>query len=119
MLKFGVGAGRTEVHQLGNANFEDLSVEGGVANYVLDFGGDLTRTAEVRLAITKGSIEVRIPTALAVEVTSENLRGKPRVDRGFVKQGSRWVSKPVIDGKPPVLRIRSSMVLGQLSLIAI
>lgn len=116
-LKLGVGAGRTEVRKLSNANFEHMSVEGGVATYVLDFGGDVRRTAEVNLATAKGSIEMRIPTALAVEVTSENLRGQPLVDAGFTKQGSRWVSKPVIDGKPPVLRIRSSMVLGQLSLV--
>ncbi|HYM51259.1 MAG TPA: hypothetical protein VET65_11910 [Candidatus Limnocylindrales bacterium] len=119
LLKFGVGAGRTQVTQLGNANFEELSVEGGAASYLLDFGGAFTRPAEVRLATAMASVEARIPRTLAVELTSENLLGQPRLDGGFTRKGSRWLSQAAAAGGTPLLRIRSTMVLGQLTVVTV
>jgi hypothetical protein len=115
-LKFGVGAGRTEAHQLGNANFRSLLVEGGAANYILDFSGAGPQNATARISTAMASVEVRIPEGLAAEVTSENVLGQTRTDPGFTWNGGAWLSRAASEGKPIQLRIRSAMVMGQLHL---
>ena len=115
-LKFAVGAGRTEAFKLGNANFQTLLVEGGAASCVLDFGGSAWQSSTARISTAMASVELRIPPELAVEVTSEKLLGQARAEPGFVQRGNTWLSPAAAQGKPIQLWIRSSMVIGQLSL---
>jgi hypothetical protein len=115
-LKFGVGAGRTEAHQLGNANFRSLQVDGGAASYVLDFSGAGLQGASARISTAMASVEARIPVELAAQVTSENLLGQTRADPGFSWDGGAWLSRAASEGKPIQLRIHSAMVMGQLHL---
>jgi hypothetical protein len=115
-LKFAVGAGKTDGLYLGNANFKTLLVDGGAASYVLDFAGATLENATARISTAMASVELRIPTALAVEVTSENLLGQPRADLGFAQHGHVWLSPAAVQGKAIQLRIHSSMVMGQLQL---
>ena len=115
-LKFGVGAGRTDAHQLGNANFRSLLVEGGAASYALDFSGAALQDASARISTAMASVEARIPAELAVQVTSENVLGQTRADPGFTHNGGAWLSRAAAEGKPIQLRIHSTMVMGQLHL---
>jgi hypothetical protein len=115
-LKFGVGAGRTEAHQLGNANFASLLVEGGAASYLLDFDGAALANASARISTAMASVEVWIPPELAVQITSENVLGQTRADRGYTWNGGAWLSRAAAEGKPIQLRIHSAMVMGQLQL---
>ncbi len=115
-LKFAVGAGKTDGLYLGNANFKTLLVDGGAASYVLDFAGATLENATARISTAMALVELRIPPALAVEVTSENLLGQPRADLGFAQHGHVWLSPAAVQGKPIQLRIHSSMVMGQLQL---
>lgn len=115
-LKFGVGAGRTVARQLGNANFRSLVVDGGAANYTLDFEGATLQNATARISAAMASVAVRIPAELAVEVTSANLLGETRADAGFTWNGGAWLSRAASQGKPIQLRIHGAMVMGQLHL---
>lgn len=118
LMKFGVGAGKTSVTGLGNVTFEDLAVEGGAASCLLDFSGTGLESGTVRLSTAMASVEVRIPKDLPAEVTSENLLGRPQADLGFVRRGNAWVTPAALE-KPTKLRIRSTMVMGQLRLTTI
>ena len=118
-MKFGVGAGRTDVHTLGNVNFAELAVEGGAASCLLDFSGSGLQSGSVRLSTAMAGVDVRIPAGLATEVTSENLLGQPQADTGFTRRGGAWLSRAAADGKPVQLRIRSTMVMGQLRLVTV
>lgn len=115
-MKFGVGAGKTVVTKLGNVNFEELSVEGGAASCLLDFSGAGLTSGWVKLSTAMASIEVRIPSALSTEVTSEHLLGHPQADAGFSRRGNTWLNRAASEGKPVQLRIRSALVMGQLRL---
>lgn len=115
-LKLGVGAGKTEARNLGNANFQTLLVEGGAASCILDFGGGPLNNASAQISTAMAAVDVRIPIELAAEISSENLLGQPRADAGYVLRGSTWLNPAAAEGKPIQLRIRSAMVMGQLQL---
>ena len=116
-MKFGVGAGKTDVYKLGNVNFEELAVEGGAASCLLDFSGSGLQNGSVRVSTAMAGVEVRIPAALATELTSENLLGQPQADSGFMRRGGAWLSRAAAEGRPVQLRIKSTMVMGQLRLV--
>lgn len=119
LMKFGVGAGKTKVYKLGNVNFSELSVDGGAASCMLDFSGSILTAGAVRLSTAMAAVEVRIPAGLAAEVTSDTLLGQPHADTGFSRRGGGWLSRAAADGKPIQLRIRSTMVMGQLHLVTV
>lgn len=118
-MKFGVGAGKTDAYKLGNVNFQELAVEGGAASCLVDFSGSGVQNGSVRLSTAMAGVEARIPSGLAAEVTSENLLGQPQADSGFTHRGGVWLSRAAAEGKPVQLRIRSTMVMGQLRLVTI
>ena len=64
-------------------------------------------------------VELRIPAGLSAEVTSENLLGQPVADQGFSRRGGVWLNRAATEGKPIQLRIRSTMVMGQLRLVTV
>ncbi len=117
-MKFGAGAGKTELYGLGNVPFEELLVEGGAASYLLDFSGQSLESGFVRVSTAMASVEVRIPSTLPAEVTSEVLLGHPEAI-GFRRRGDVWLTPAAADGSPVKLRIKSSMVMGRLSLVAL
>lgn len=118
LLKFGVGAGRTNVEGIGNVRFSDLIVEGGAANCRLDFSGMASPSGSVRLSTAMAAVELRIPRSLPAEVTSENLLGRPDADSGFTRRGNAWINQAALE-KATQLRVRSSMVMGHLTLTTI
>ena len=119
VMKFGVGAGKTDVYGLGNVDFEDLAVEGGAASCLLDFSGEALQSGAARIATAMASVEVRVPEGLSTEVTSDNLLGRPHADAGFARRGGCWLNHAAAVGKPVQLRIRSAMVMGSLRLSTI
>lgn len=118
-MRFGVGAGKTDVHHLGNVNFEELSVDGGAASCMLDFSGSAVVAGTARLSTAMAGVEVRIPAGLAADITSENWLGQPVADEGFSRRGGVWLTRAAVEGKPIKLRIRSTMVMGQLRLVTV
>ena len=119
LMKFGVGAGKTCLYGLANANFEEIAVEGGAASCVLDFSGSALQNGSVRISTAMASVEARVPEGLATEVASESLLGQPHPDAGFIRRGGAWLNHAAALGKPVQLRIRSTMVMGQLRLSTI
>jgi len=70
-LNIEVGASSLEIHNLGNANFEEMHFEGGAASCELDFQGDFDGEAEVELEIGLGSLDIFIPRDLAIRVEAD------------------------------------------------
>ena len=52
------GAGRTQIKNLVNADFAEMRVQGGLANYVLHFGGILLRDARVHVETGMANVEL-------------------------------------------------------------
>ena len=49
LLEISSGAAAIELENLANANFSEMRLSGGAASYELDFGGVLSRDAEVSI----------------------------------------------------------------------
>lgn len=70
-LRMEAGVGQLEAYGLCNANFKNLSFEGGIGSYFLDFSGDLSQNAEVTISIGVGECLVIIPENLNAEIETE------------------------------------------------
>jgi hypothetical protein len=62
------GAGKIELHSIGNANCERLSVKGGAGELMLDLNGAWTRSASVEVIAGVGKVTVRVPREVGVKV---------------------------------------------------
>jgi hypothetical protein len=67
-LDIDIGASSIDISNLGNANFEYFSFSNGAASSTLDFHGDWTGDAMVKLEIGLGSADLIIPKDLPVRI---------------------------------------------------
>jgi hypothetical protein len=67
-----VGASQLTIMGLGNANFDRLSFDGGVGDFTLDFSGELNRPGQVDIDVGLGSLTIRLPEDVGVQITSES-----------------------------------------------
>lgn len=115
-LYFGAGAGSMEVKNLANANFAEMSIEGGAASYKFDFGGNLQRDGHVRISTAMSAVEIRVPAATAARISAETMMGSFNVGDGFTKwEGAFW-TVAAQSGQTPVLSISTNVALGSLNL---
>ena len=110
------GAGALDLRRLANANFAEMVVEGGVAGYKLDFGGQLQRDALVRVTAALCSVDLSLPHGTALKVTTTSVVGGLDIGEGFLKKGDAFWNEAALTGGAPVLTVRASVTFGSLSL---
>ena len=111
-LEIAAGGVAMDLRNLANANFADMVVSGGAAQYRLEFGGELRRDGEVKLNAGVASVEVRLPAGTPARLRSESLLGALDIGDGFVtREGAYW-NEAAAAGRSPVLRITVNSVLG-------
>lgn len=115
-LNMGSGAGGMFLKNLANANFAEMRIEGGAASYRFDFAGDLRRDGQVRITTAVSAVEIVVPTTTAVKVNSEAMLGAFHVGDGFMKKEGAFWNQAALEGKTPVLTIRTNVALGALNL---
>jgi hypothetical protein len=116
LLEISSGAAAIELENLANANFSELRLSGGAASYELDFGGSLSRDAEVSIETGMSGVEVSVPTSTAARVTAETTLGSVDVGDGFTKSEGAFSTEAALRRDGPVLRIRAGVRLGSLQL---
>jgi hypothetical protein len=116
LLEISSGAAAIELENLANANFSELRLSGGAASYELDFGGVLSRDAEVSIETGISGVVVSIPSSTAARVTAETTLGSVDVGDGFTKSEGAFSTEAALRGDGPVLRIRAGVRLGSLQL---
>lgn len=62
------GAASVAVLNIGNANFQQFSFEGGAGSFELDFRGEYTDEAEISIEIGLGSAEIIMPRDIPVRI---------------------------------------------------
>ena len=65
------GLSKFRAEGLCNANFNHLKFEGGVGSYVLDFGGELHKDADVDIEVGLGTLTVVIPENIGAKISYE------------------------------------------------
>ncbi|MGE5333909.1 MAG: hypothetical protein ACM3N4_04350 [Nitrososphaerota archaeon] len=119
LMNVGAGAGSTELSHLANARFAELTVEGGMAGFVLDFGGTLQQDAHARISCGLASVDVNVPPSTLARILTESPLGHIEVGEGFTTHadGALWTSAAT-EVDVPVLTIDANVALGTLTLRA-
>jgi hypothetical protein len=115
LLDVSTGAAGIELEGLANANFSEMRLSGGAASYELDFGGMLSRDAEVSIDTGLSAVEGSVPGSTATSVTAETTLAKVDVGDGFTKREGAFLTEAALSGGP-LLRIRAGVRLGSLQL---
>jgi hypothetical protein len=88
---FKVGAADFRVGSLGNLNAERITVDAGVGRVALDFGGEWQGDARVSVDMGLGSLELRFPRGLGVQLVRSTFLTSLDSE-GLVKRGNSYFS---------------------------
>ena len=116
LLDLDAGAVGLEMKNLANANFSEMTADGGAASYQFDFGGALRRDGHVRITVGMASVEVRVPASTAAKISVETVLGSLQVGDGFAKKEGAFWTPAALEGRTPLLTIDASISLGALSI---
>jgi hypothetical protein len=72
VLFIDAGAAKFEVENIGNANFERFTFDGGVGSFELDFSGEYKRKSRAEVSIGLGKATIYIPRNLPVRIDAED-----------------------------------------------
>jgi N-terminal domain of toast_rack, DUF2154/Cell wall-active antibiotics response LiaF, C-terminal len=71
-ISIDAGASSFKVEKLGNANFENLTLDGGVGEFILDFAGEYKTKARARISIGLGKATIYIPSGLPIRIEAKD-----------------------------------------------
>jgi hypothetical protein len=72
-INLDAGACKLVARGLGNANFEELTFNGGAGDFTLDFSGDFDHSAEVNIGVGLGSLSILVPKDAGIRIKKESI----------------------------------------------
>jgi hypothetical protein len=90
--QFTVGAARFEANGLGNLNAEQLTVQGGVGEMVLDFTGAWPADLNGKIDMGFGSLTLRVPRQIGLRIVRSGLLSSFDSE-GLTKRGNTYYSE--------------------------
>jgi hypothetical protein len=109
-----LGAAGFVITNLGNANVEYISVEGGVGSVDLDFGGAITEDVTVDANVALGKFSLHLPSDVGVRV--EVKRVLASFDHpGLTRRGNAYYSSNWDDARIK-MRVRAETVFGAIEI---
>ncbi len=109
------GASKLDVRGIGNAGPEQVVVQGGVGDITLDFTGDWARSAEVNVTAGIGSLTLRLPDDVGIEVEVD---GMSNVTSDLRRSGDVYVNDAFGEAETE-LHIQIATGLGSVELIEV
>lgn len=100
--RFEVGAAEFTAHRLGNLNAERIEVDAGVGSIVLGLDGRWQRDAELSIDIGLGSLELRVPEGLGIQLRKDSFLTSLDSE-GLVKRGDVYESLDFDDAERRVV----------------
>ena len=111
-LSYHTGASDVSFAGLANANFNQMSFEGGAGKYTFDFSGDLQRDVSVTVDVGLSDLEILVPAGVSAQVEIDSGLGQVDTAGEWSKEGSQYVN----NGNGPRLSILIKMGAGSLRL---
>ena len=71
-IKLDVGASKLTINGLGNSNFDQLSFDGGVGDFTLDFSGEFNHRADIDIEVGMGSLTILVPKDAGIQIKKES-----------------------------------------------
>ena len=91
VLRLDTGASKLEMVGIGYASPEEVTVNGGVGDITLDLTGRWRGSADVQVTAGVGSVTLRLPDDIGVQVETEGGLTNIEAD-GFERDGDRYVN---------------------------
>jgi hypothetical protein len=91
-IRVRAGAANLDIEHIGNANPEEVQVDGGVGDMTLDFTGEWTHSAEIRVTAGTGSINLSFPEGVGVRVEVEGGLSSVDTDGQWSRSGNDYVN---------------------------
>ncbi len=113
-LAYKTGASTINLTGLGNANFADMSFEGGAGSYTLDFSGKLLQPSNVRISSGVSNFKIIVPATTACKVVMTGAMNSISTQGGWTVSDKTYS----LPGQGPVLNITVELGVGSLELIA-
>lgn len=118
-LKLTAGTGTVAATGLGNANFDTLSVLGGMGELDLDFSGNFHRSALADIKAGAGHVTVRVPANIGVRATFAGVVPVGKVETvGFAEETDDVYVNAVYGEAPLTLTVKITSGVGAVSLIS-
>ncbi|MBE0429057.1 MAG: hypothetical protein IBX61_04195 [Thermoleophilia bacterium] len=115
-LDVDAGAVALTIRNLANANFKEMTLNGGAASYELDFSGGLKRPAQARINAGASTVKLSIPGTTAARIRPGSVIGALEIGDGLMKKEGAFWTEAALAGKEPVLDLNASIALGKLVL---
>jgi hypothetical protein len=112
-LSYKTGASDVELHGLGNANVQEVSFDGGVGAYTLDFSGELKNNISARVSSGMSDLKIIIPSGSRAMITVSG--GLSNIDATGTWTISGNSYQCGTNG--PTITININMAVGNLQLI--
>jgi hypothetical protein len=93
-----------------------MNVEGGEAECVFDFSGEMQRPAQGKITIPQGSLEMHVPAVTAARISAETLTGSVNLGEGFTKKAGAFWNQAALAVQEPILKLRASVLEGAIRL---
>jgi hypothetical protein len=113
-LAYKTGASTVSLTGLSNANFADMSFEGGAGSYTLDFSGKLQQPSNVRISSGVSDFKIIVPATTACKVVMTGAMNSVNT-HGAWTVSDKTYSLP---GQGPLLTITVELGVGSLELNA-
>ncbi len=116
-MKIESGVSRFTADFLSNANFKQLSFQGGVGSYVLDFGGELSHEGFVNVDVGLGSVTLIVPPHIGVKlIAQQRLFSSVDVPNDFGKNQRNEYTSPNYETAKGKLTIKVEAGMGSVKL---
>jgi hypothetical protein len=112
-LRVHSGAARLELLELGNANLDELTFDGGLGTYSFDFGGEWKRSARAHIQAGASQVFLRVPRDIGVRVCAGDLR---RADYGGLKEQDGCYVNDLYGASDLTLEVSLDLGLGRLDI---
>lgn len=109
------GAGALELRNLANANFAEMTLDGGAATFICDFGGTLRRDGMVRLSAGMTTVDLQVPATTPARISADVTLGRITADDFTLRSGD-YVTPAGLEPRSPYLTIKAGVALGMLHL---
>ncbi|NUO37542.1 MAG: hypothetical protein HOQ17_03945 [Gemmatimonadaceae bacterium] len=113
-LEIDVGAADFSAVNLGNANADQIRLQGGIGVVDLDFGGTWTQDMTVSTRLAVGKLMLRVPGDVGVRLEVQRVAAGFEHE-GFTKRDDAWYSENY-DHAPRRLRLRAETFFGKIEI---
>jgi hypothetical protein len=112
-LVYRTGASKVNLYGLANANFTDMSFDGGAGDYLLDFSGTLNQDATVSIHTGVSALTIIIPDGMHAVITNNGAISNVTPVGTWTVNGSSYEAA----GEGHTLTINIDLAIGSLKLV--